>query len=144
MNVIDLGEPINVPATPGADTADGEIGDRPSGRLPRINAGDQHLPRVTNRAWGALEEANGPPRLFRHGGLPVRIEGGENGSLILRPLSVDRLYHEVARAAYWFKRNRQGEEVPSRPPRDVVSDILADPNPRLPVLERIVQVPVFL
>ena len=90
--------------------------------------------RVTGHAWDALEEANDPPRLFRHGGLLVRLEAGEDGSRILQPLSVDRLRYEVARAADWFKMTKAGA-VPAKPLRDVVSDMLADPNPRLPVLD---------
>ena len=141
-------EQVHVPGAAGNTDAAG-VENRESGRpctsraLPQIDAGDQDIPRVAKLAWDALERANDPPRLFLHGRQPIRIEGTDHGSPVLQPLSPDRLWHELARAAAWF-RMKYNRAVSAKPPRDVVSDMLADPNPRFPVLERIVQVPVFL
>jgi len=107
-----------------------------------IDASDLNLPRIADRAWAALEAANAPPVLFRLGSTPVRLEvDGENSSA-LRPLNVDRLRYQLARAAEW--RRGSGPDTPSAlPPEHVARDMLARPDPPLPVVARIVAAPVF-
>lgn len=114
--------------------------------MPVIYASCQVLPEVTQQCWAALDRANHPPRLFRHGGIPVRLERDDADAPLLRELDIDRLRHELARAANWRARKRvNGElmEVAAKPPVDVMRDVLATPNPPLPVLTRIVEVPTF-
>ncbi len=110
--------------------------------LPEINAADQKLPRVTKHAWSAIEKANHSPYLFRYGDTPCRLEHNNNGVLVVRQLTQDRLRYEVARVAEWFTWSR-GEKKPAKPPMDVVKNMLAMPDPPLPNLTRIVEVPVF-
>jgi len=110
--------------------------------LDEINAGEQNLPRVTNQAWSAIEKANHPPYLFRYGGVPCRLEHNDNGVLVVRQLTQDRLRYEVARVAEWFKWT-DGKKKPAKPLMDVVKNMLATPDPPLPVLSRITEVPVF-
>ncbi len=50
---------------------------------PSINAGIQDLLIVTPLAWDALCRANAPPRLFRFGGLPIRIEEDEDAGPVV-------------------------------------------------------------
>ena len=60
----------------------GKAGSQPpdeARRLPEIDAGNQDLPSVAKQSWGALLAANQPPRLFRYGGLPSRIETDDEG-----------------------------------------------------------------
>lgn len=112
----------------------------------RIDAGQQNLAAITRQAWNALQEANDPAYLFRHGSEPCRIEQGDEGEPLLRELSEDRLRHEVARAATWFRTKVEGKEtveVDAMPPRDVVRDMLATPDVPLPCLTRMVEAPVF-
>ncbi|MHB1134519.1 MAG: hypothetical protein ACYC4L_19270 [Chloroflexota bacterium] len=121
---------------------------RPQGEreLPRIDAGEQNLGVVTKAAWDALLAANDPARYFRFGGLPSRIEHDDQGAPIVRELQPDRMRHEMARAACWFKVvvSKEGStEVPARPPTEVVRDVLASPDQPLPILRRITEVPVF-
>jgi hypothetical protein len=144
-------------------TAAGEFGcrlreERPQGAAPakpkgkprvsglRIDAGLQDLAAVTGQAWAALHKANSPTRLFRHGARLVRIERGDDGEPVLRELTVDRVRHELARAAEWFAV-REGKEGPversAKPPIDVAKDLLATPDPELPRLVRVVEAPVF-
>ncbi len=118
----------------------------PSGpnNRPEINAGDQNLERVSAQAWGALEQANEPPRLFRFGGVPVRVEGCEDDAApVAQTLTEDRVSHELARAATWFKVNDKGETRAASPPTRVVKDMLAASFYPLPSLLSIVQTPVF-
>jgi hypothetical protein len=115
--------------------------------LPEIEATCQDLSVVTSQAWDALQRANKPERLFRHGGRLVRIETGDQNEPVIRDLSVDRARHELARAARWFKWKKTGAgktvRTEAKPPVDVVKDMLATPDPVLPRLSRVVEVPVF-
>jgi hypothetical protein len=122
----------------------------PTPKLPVIDTDNEDLAVVTAQAWSALEKANDPPVLFRHGTQPSRIEPDDEGTPMVRPLTLDRMRHHLARAAEWQKtirsRRRSAAEttlVAAAPPIPVVRDVLATPDPPLPVLTRIVEAPVF-
>ena len=125
-------------------TAGGRQG--PHRALPSIDAGNQDLPVVTAAAWEALAAANDPPRLFRYGGLPTRLERDDDERPLLRNVTEDRLRHELARAADWY-RVREGkdgfERKPAYPPIAVVRDVLARADLQFPVLNTIVEAPIF-
>jgi len=112
------------------------------GKRPSINAGDMNLPRVTEAAWRAIGTANHPPVLFRFGGLPTRIESGDDGAPTTQPMTEARMRHFLARAATWYRVTEEGD-VPALPPFHVVSDVLATPDMPLPILETIVSAPIF-
>jgi hypothetical protein len=117
-----------------------------SNSMPVIYASCPNLATVTADCWAAIQLANSPPRYFRYGGIPSRIESDDRGAPIVRDLTPDRLRHELARVANWkTKRRVNGNwvEAASKPPLDVVKDLLATPDPPFPVLSRIVEVPVF-
>ena len=114
-----------------------------SRRLKRIDAGIQDLARISRLAWKALVQQNDPPDMFRSGGSLSRIEPDDDGALLLRTLTLYRLRHELARRARFHKTDRNGQVTPAMPPLDVVRDMLATPDPPLPVLTRMVEVPVF-
>ncbi|MBI4248567.1 MAG: hypothetical protein HY611_03605 [Elusimicrobia bacterium] len=114
--------------------------------LPWISAEDGELKRTAAKAWRALGKANRPARYFRCGGLLMRIERDDHGIEISRDLNLDRMRHTLARAAHFFIIKKKGEEehiIPVPPPMDMVRDMLADPNPPFPVLNRIIEFPVF-
>ncbi len=108
---------------------------------PAINAADQDLDRATRAAWEALACANFPAYMFRHGTL-VRLEFDESGAPVLRELTLERVRYELARGARYFVA-KDDETVPAHPPVSVCRNILATPDPPLPALSRIVEVPVF-
>ncbi len=111
---------------------------------PVIDAGNQNLEIVSEHAWRALRQFNNPPRLFRFGGVPVRIEGDDDDAVpVAQTLTEDRLGHELARCAEWFKVNQKGDEKPAAPPPRVIKDMLAAPSYPLPALLSIVQAPVY-
>ncbi len=116
-------------------------GPGPSGRM-GIDASDLNLPRVADRAWAALAAANAPPTLFRVGPALVRFEADEEHLPALRPLNPDRLRYHLARAATW-RRGSAPDAPPALPPEHVARDMLARPDPPLPVVDRIVGAPVF-
>lgn len=114
--------------------------------LPTINASERELKIITPQAWQALLAANQPERLFRHGGIPSRIESDDDGGPIVRPLTKERMRYELARAANWEVTIEKGDSLITKlvqPPALVVEDLLATPDPPLPVLQRIVEAPVF-
>src|SRR5262249_54084396 len=80
--------------------------------------------------------------LFRHGGFVCRLESNDLEIPIIRVLNPPRLRHELARVARWVV-TVEGQEIVTKPPQDVVQDVLATPNPPLPVLKRVTRVPVF-
>jgi hypothetical protein len=110
--------------------------------LPALDAGDQDLPSITARAWGALRRTNDPPRLFRFSGTIGRLEADEHAAPCVLTVTEDRLRHELARSASWY-RVVKGARLPAHPPVAVVRDLLATPNPPLPILAAIVEVPTY-
>jgi hypothetical protein len=116
--------------------------DHDDDRRPEIDAGNQDLEVTSSLAWQALQRSNDPPRLLRFGGIPVRIEGDDDDVPVAQTLTEDRLSHELARCAQWFKVQK-GFQVPASPPTRVVRDMLAAPTYSLPSLLSIVQAPVF-
>ena len=112
-------------------------------RPPQINAQNQDLADITNKVWDAIKKENGPPRYFRYGGSLCRLEFDEDGYLKICLLTVDRFRHELAALIFWHTLGQGGNKNPAKPPLDVVRNVLATPNPPLPILTRITEVPVF-
>jgi hypothetical protein len=111
--------------------------------LPRLWASSPDLEEISLEAWDALRRANAPVRIFRAGGLASRLETNDEGYPIVKTLTVARLRQEMAIAAGWYRKDNKGNEVPCRPPVDVITNMLAQPDVRLPMLERIVEAPAF-
>jgi hypothetical protein len=134
------GQPAAGEAQQNGQASDGT--DQQGGQLPLIDADNEDLAAVTRLAWQALRAANVPPVLFRHGAVPSRIEEDDDGAPLVRRLNVDRMRHRLARVACWVK-NRHRVPKAASPPVAVVRDVLASPDPPLPVLTRIVEAPTF-
>jgi hypothetical protein len=125
-----------------------------------LNASDQYLPRITAAAWDAVSAANEPPHLFVAGGLPIRLEGTDDGGATMAPLTDSRLTYIAASAGLWFRQpERPKPRVPvppndptsalpegtvaARPPKAVIINMLAAPSLPLPPLDRIVAAPIL-
>jgi putative DNA primase/helicase len=118
------------------------LGERPT----IVLSGD--LADVTRAAWAAIDAANSPPFLFSLGSLPVRLERDDSGALVTRVLTLDRARYVLARVAEFIepKKGRGAAAKPAEdtfPPLAVVHDVLAKPEPPLPKLTSIVEVPVL-
>jgi putative DNA primase/helicase len=110
----------------------------------RLRADVLDLRNITRFTWEIIEALNQPPTLFRHGSLVSRIEGDDSGSPVVREMTNDRMRGFLADIIEWRKLDKKADELVSAlPPMHVVKNILATPNVRLPVLERIIQAPVF-
>ena len=109
--------------------------------LMRADAGD--LAPLTDRSWSLLFAANAPPWLYRCGGGPAWVERDSDGRPAPRPMTEDRVRHALARLANWRRMAKNGDLVPTAPPALLLKNLLATPDPALPVLAGIVTAPVF-
>jgi len=120
----------------------GDGGPRNRDHRPWLFAQEGDLTVITPRAWAALQSRNNPPRMFQCEGRPVRLARDDEDAPVLEELTVQRLRHELARAAHFYIHvNDRAVEV--LPPKALVEDVLATPDPPIPPLRRIVEVPVF-
>lgn len=113
---------------------------------PAVDLGE--LDKATAAAWRAILAANSHTDaaefLFRHGEQPSRLEHSDDGRLVPRPLTPDRMKHRLTEIARFEKVGKDGTpyDLPGAP-MEVVRNVLAAPDPPLPVLLRIVEVPVL-
>ena len=111
---------------------------------PRINVGDQDLRRQRKKAIATLDASNREePRLFMQNGQPVRFEVGPDDQPRIRAVTKDRMRHELARRADWYRVSAGGQEVAARVPVDLAAEVLATPHLPLPPLLRVVPHPFF-
>ena len=110
--------------------------------IPSLNACDGDLSRVTQEAWEALHALNHPPQFFRQGNLLVRIEKDPYGRPIFRELTLDRVLYHLALAGHWYKITEKGHKL-VWPPKGIAKNILATPDPLLPVIKRVIEAPFF-
>jgi hypothetical protein len=111
--------------------------------LPSIDAGEQDLRVITPQVWGLLKQANARrPFAFRHGGLLMRVELDDYLRPVLRELTAPRLRHELAQLARFYVVRGKNERD-TYPPNHLIEDMLATPNPPLPVVTRVTECPTF-
>jgi hypothetical protein len=111
--------------------------------MPRIVVGGKGLAETMDQAWAALLAANSPPVLYRQGDVLVRVaKDAKTGGPCLRVMNHHRMRLRLARVAEWVSSGKGGLK-PVFPPPAVVDAMLADDDAALPVLRRIVSVPVF-
>src|SRR5439155_11171469 len=95
-------------------------------------------------AWGIVRATNTPPTLFRSGGL-AWIENDDDGRPIVVRLDAARLAHHLSRIILFTIERAVGDaitEIPAPPPGVLVRELLATPDPPVPVLARIVTAPI--
>ena len=115
----------------------------PDAPTTRMRADDGDLARLTARGWDLLKAANTPPWLYRCGGRPSWVERDDEGRPIAHAMTEDRMRHALAQLADWRRTSRSGDLVPAHPPAVLLKNLLATPDPALPVLAAIVTAPVF-
>ncbi len=87
-------------------------------------------------------QANSPHRLFYHANRWIRLIPQKSGIVRLDQLDSKKLRHELVRLAE-FVFTKKGEIIIDLPPIYLVDDLLADPNPRLPILDHVASAPIF-
>jgi hypothetical protein len=125
----------------GVKTRTGPI-PRPAGtELPEIQVNDRQLPELAADAWGAVAAANQPPTLFVRDRQLVQVVPGQ-GTPRIEAMGENQVCGYVARRARWV-RSRGTDAANAIPSKELVRDMLAYPDPRLPLLDSICTVPVF-
>lgn len=110
--------------------------------LPEIDAKCGDLAAMASQAWNALIKANDPPEYFVYGANLIRIEKTDEKQPTIKIATENRLRHQLARVAFWFKPKDLRKDS-AHPPLAVVKDMLARPDPPLPSLRRIIEAPMF-
>lgn len=112
---------------------------------PRIVVNGRQLRDIIEDLRAAFLASNSPPTFFRRGDQLCRFEPAVSPDV--RPVRFEALYGEVARRSNWvaetFNEDGDVEDRDARPDRDAVRDLIGNPDPQLPPLERIVSSPVF-
>jgi hypothetical protein len=129
---------------------------KPSSRLlitrkPSITANNPDLDDLAYQVWRHLVDLNKPPFLFRRDGKLSRIEADDTGGPAPVSVDVQRMLFLLVELFDWTETkttkdangNPIEEDVNVRPPKDVASHLVADPDPPVPTLRRIVTAPVF-
>ncbi len=109
-----------------------------------IDASCGDLVKLADEAWDALVAANDPPSYFLYGGLICRIKMDDQNRAFTNIVTQDRLTYVLARATQWYvnkQKQNSFEKKPTAPPARIVRDMLARPDPPLPILTRIVECP---
>jgi len=103
--------------------------------------------RATRDAWRVLSAANrdedATEFIFRYGDAPCRFEYNDEGKLAPGVLNSDRMRLRLNQIANWKRKEGAKVTAMTGAPRDVVSMVLAVPNPPLPLVTTLVDVPVF-
>ncbi len=125
-----------------ADAHDYEPDD--SKPLPAIDVGNHNMTEVSAQMWDAVIAKNDPAFLFEHAGILVRLQYGEEGRIVLVPLTEHRLRCEVAEAAdCYIVKGKEQQVIAAEPPLSMIQNMLAQAKLPLPTLRQITETPVF-
>jgi hypothetical protein len=95
-------------------------------------------------AWGLVGEANDPPTLFRRSNKFLRVRPyDDTEDVIVQELDYDGFKYQLEEVVCFTRVDDNGKAKPTDAPRRVLLDMRQAPNPPLPVLNRVVTVPVF-
>lgn len=99
----------------------------------------------TALAEDALADVNSPPFVFKWARGLVRIAFDENGNPAIAPLSEAGVRGIIERCASFVRTMKDGSEIPTAPPIDVIKDYIALPKWRaMPSIAGIIESPLIL
>jgi len=99
---------------------------------------------TAKRTWPVVEDANEPPVLFRRSKRFLRTRPHDDSDEVTaEELDYNGFKYQLSEVVCFTKQDDKGKARPIDPPQGVVQDMMANPNPPVPVLNRIVSVPVF-
>jgi hypothetical protein len=114
----------------------------PQHELPTIVTTGRYLREIADDSWKLLQEANRPdPQFFCFGNTLCDLVTGQNG-IYTRVLTLTYLRNRLDRLADYVRFDKSGDEYPSRPPKDLLEDMLAQAGPPVPTLQGVVRGPV--
>ena len=97
------------------------------------------LSRMNDASW----KATNLPKLYVHGGEPVRVRYNEEGELTVQELDVDRMVYELTNCADYVATPAKGDPKLVFPPKDVARYCLSALGWSFPTLTGITKVPLF-
>jgi hypothetical protein len=109
---------------------------------PSLVANNPDLDELSGQVWKQLKDLNDPPFVFRQGSRLCRIEVSDTGHPIIASVDAKRMQFFLVSLFEWIKEAEEGTKN-CRPPRDLVHHLVADPDPPVPDLQRIVTAPIF-
>ena len=114
------------------------------GNLPIINVTERDLKGIAPQIWDVLIAENDPPIIFSHvkGLVRLKHKAGDH-ELATQELKEEHLRHRLARIAYWVVERHEGVLKRVVPPPPVVTDMLVEPEPPIPYLDRIIEFPIY-
>jgi hypothetical protein len=110
---------------------------------PSIISNNPNLAALAGQVWKVIKDLNKPPFLFRREGRLCRIEADDTGAPVPAIVDVQRAQFLLAELFQCIEKRKRGGEVKVRPPRDLAVHLVANPDPPVPTLQRIVTVPIF-
>lgn len=118
---------------------------QPTGQ-PRFFAKDEEIARVVPQVWAAMASQAkklGEPIIYRRLDEIHEVAHGDSGRPYAKKVSKDRLKSVLAEHLDFYTMDRSRVERAAVPPDHIVAAMDSDPEPPLPLLERIVTAPVF-
>lgn len=110
--------------------------------LPNIIINNRQIRAVIKDAWKAVHVANEPePNLFNRLGCTVRLVDRKE-SLQIEMLGPTEMFGHLARSANWLKETKD-DILPTKPDTQVASDMVVNPDDRLPPLEFVITTPTY-
>lgn len=115
-------------------------------RRPRIVVNAERLG-LTHKCWAATLATNTPPRIFQRAGEVVTVRFAPDAPSEIRSFGVADITGAAMRSARFIFEKISKEGVvtrsPADPPKLIMADMLAYPDPGLPVIDAIVRCPVL-
>jgi len=109
--------------------------------MPQIVITGQFMRQTTEKAVQAIQKSNQPsPHIFLYGSQIVRV----NNDSVIEALSIHSLRGILDRVADFCKLDTAGNPKPTRPPLDVVQDLMSLHDLPFPKLNGVSSVPVLL
>lgn len=116
--------------------------------LPKIKLDSSYsVAELAGKAWDALADANGDYKLLVSEDCLFERRKNVRGEFELKPVTKDRLRLLVEEESYWYRLQKgKGDELfeqAATPPDNVLTAMLSTPDPRIPVVNRVVSAPIL-
>ena len=106
---------------------------------------NRQLKEVCRDTWTVIHEVNkkpADPTIFLRSGSLVRIRKDVGSPLRIEEFNKDSMNGFLFHHADWFRESQYGL-TDTKPPKEIVADILVNPDPELPQLDQVASTPFF-